>query len=1360
MRVLVLILSLFLSLQTVQANEEKTPLDIAYINSIPPYLYEVNDVSTGRIVHSLYSILGEKFSLRIGLQESTTERDSLSNVLIGTHPSIKSLPYVKAFTITTIPLVLFYSGHTISTIEEANTMKIGYVDFGMSSTTLQEYYPFLTIEVYSTVQKLISAMEEGTIQGCILPEATLSFFMKTTWKEFTSPIGYIGVNLYVHKDDTALLNEITSTFVERLVQEQAESSPFSYVVIFCLVLLLPFLLFFLYRRRDVLFPDALLRTTLEVTREVFFDHFLCTITKSGVITSVSSGIVDILGYEPDAIVGLSITTMQKEGPPFLLPPKNEMQHCTVMHINGTLIPLVFFPIKIITTDSGEHQYEFIVFNITQLVERQEYAFSIMSLYQTIFARAPIGIARYDVANASFVHINPILEVITKKNAKELTQSSLHDLIGSYAHTIIDKAKYGSVHEVISLQSDLQEKWIMVYANGLYIAQTYYIDMFFIDITELYQEKCDAETMRSHLQEIIDIFPEPTFILDKDRYITVWNKALESMTGVSAKAMVGKDDGSYSLPFYGSLRKMLCDTFYESDEIQDSSIEEQGAITIEAFCPNLSSGKYLWVSTTALRDKESKPIAVVQTMHDITKSKETIFALEQSKERYIMVLEASNKGVWEIDCETKVMHASAKCYEILDIEEGTPLSYTTLLSCIYPEYQEDIYSRMKLVLEGKIERTEFVFRMLISGTTVKWIESAVFANKNTTGDVTSIIGSLADITEHKEHENVTRIIFLVSNAVNIAREPKELFQAIHSILTRYVGYTNLVVALWNEKEQCMEYPYYYDEYCNKEEYTANRVTKESAPRPIADVFATGIQLVTVEEVEREGVIEESVWLATPLRVLDTIIGVIATHRIHTGQHIAIDTVYSNNDKELMVAIGEQIGIAVERYNSKEQLTAMALHDPLTGLPNRVLFSDRLDHAIRRVNRSADYRFAVFMLDLDRFKLINDTYGHNTGDLLLIEVANRIQPLLRSEDTFARLGGDEFAIILENIRSTHEVLAVAKRILRAIEQPLIIEGKELKTATSIGIVLDASRYDSAHTLLRDADIAMYDAKTNGKGRFRVFDQAMHQHMLEYVSLESELNNAIENNELFLEYQPIVDVGTLELMGFEALVRWNHPQRGVIYPDKFINIAEENGFIIKLGEWVLEEACRVMKEWDSTILTSHDFFMSINLSAKQAVQGNLASTVMDIIERTGVSPFQVNLEVTETTIMKDPKNAKMSFEELRSKGVRIAIDDFGSGYSSMTYLQRFPVDILKIDRAFVQNASVEDGGIEIVRAICALAHGLGMKVIAEGIENQEQLGIVKECSCDYIQGFLFSRPLAEEKAMQYLQNSLAHKEAQREQ
>lgn len=1353
MRVL-LLLSILFSYGFAQANEAKTTLDIAYTTAIAPYLYDVNEVTTGRLVHSIHSILGEEFILHIKHQDKASLERSHVDVVIGTAPSIESLPFIKAFTIATIPLTLFYSGDEITTIEEAKNMQIGYVDFGLSSVALQEYYPTLSITTYPTVQKLLSAMKEGEIQGCILPEATLSFFIQNQWKEFITPLGYIGINLYVQKDNTVLLNRITSLFVDRLMQEETQSSPVLYIVIFSLLLALLIILVLFYRRKHISFSDALRHTTMEITEQVFFDHFVCTITKSGIITSVSSGIMDILGYEPDAVVGISIKTMQKEGEPFVLPPKEEMQHCSIMHINGTLIPLVFFPIKVITTLGGESQYEFIVFNIGQLIERQEHAFSIMSLYQTIFARAPVGIARYDVSNTSFIHVNPVFEAMTHTSAKELNHYPLETLIGSVANTMIEKAKYGIVQELISLHHEGKEERYIVYGNGLYIANKYYIDMFFVDITDTYQEKQDITQQATYLQNIIDVLPAPTLILDKDKYITVWNNALEELTGVSSKVMIGKNDGSYSIPFYGSIRKMLCDIFYEKDELQDSSFNKDDTISIEAFCPNLGNGKYLWVGTKALHDTNGELICVIQTMHDITKSKEHVFSLEQSKERYATVLEASNEGIWEVDCETYTIHASAKCYEILGLEQGSHLDYSTLLSCVFPEYQEAICSRMQLLLEGKIERAEFVFRMFISESSVKWIQSAVFANKNTTGAVSSIIGSLADITEQKEHENTTRIIFLISNTVNIAREPKDLFQAIHSILTRYVGYTNLVVALWNEKENCLEYPYYFDEHCSKEEYIANRVTKENAPRPIADVFATNTQIVTVEQVDRGGFSEECVWLATPLRVFDSVIGVIATYKVHTTQR-AIDTIYSNNDKELMVAIGEQIGIAIERYNSREQLTAMALHDPLTGLPNRVLFSDRLEHAIRRVHRSADYRFAVFMLDLDRFKLINDTYGHNTGDLLLIEVARRIQPLLRSQDTFARLGGDEFAIILENINSTHEVIAVAKRILRAIEQPLVIEGKELKTGTSIGIVLDGSGYDSAHTLLRDADIAMYDAKTNGKGRYRIFDQPMHQQMLEYVSLESELNNAIENNELFLEYQPITDVETLTLMGFEALVRWNNPERGIVYPNKFINIAEENGFIIKLGEWVLEEACRVMKKWVDIVPESAQLCMSVNLSAKQAVQGNLTRVVMDIIDRTGVQPSQINLEVTETTIMKDPKNAKASFDELRKSGICISIDDFGSGYSSMTYLQRFKVDILKIDREFIQNASTEDGGIEIVRAICALAHGLGMKVIAEGVETQEQLDIVKECKCDYIQGFFFSRPLMEDKAFQYLQEHIAHSE-----
>ena len=273
MYVIILIISIILSFDSAQALEDKKTLDIAYMVAIPPYIYEVNEVITGQLVHSIYSILGEKFSVHITLHNQESVQQSPISVLIGSKPSVENLPFVKAFTITTIPLTLFYTGSPIRTIEDATSMKIGYVDFGLPGSTLQEYYPFLMIEIYPTVQSLLRAMEDGRVQGCILPEATLSFFTQKHWKQISTPVGYIGVNLYVQKDNTALLNTITSIFVERLIQEEPQSSPIPYVVIFCLLLFILFILFFLYRRKNIL-ADPLLHTTMEVTREVFFDHFL------------------------------------------------------------------------------------------------------------------------------------------------------------------------------------------------------------------------------------------------------------------------------------------------------------------------------------------------------------------------------------------------------------------------------------------------------------------------------------------------------------------------------------------------------------------------------------------------------------------------------------------------------------------------------------------------------------------------------------------------------------------------------------------------------------------------------------------------------------------------------------------------------------------------------------------------------------------------------------------------------------------------------------------------------------------------------------------------------------------------------
>lgn len=431
---------------------------------------------------------------------------------------------------------------------------------------------------------------------------------------------------------------------------------------------------------------------------------------------------------------------------------------------------------------------------------------------------------------------------------------------------------------------------------------------------------------------------------------------------------------------------------------------------------------------------------------------------------------------------------------------------------------------------------------------------------------------------------------------------------------------------------------------------------------------------------------------------------------------------------------------DRKQLEEQLLHAAFHDSLTGLPNRAYFLDRTSHALARAKR-LDMPIAVLFLDLDNFKVINDSFGHTLGDELLTRVAQILRLRVREGELLTRLGGDEFAVLLEDTGDIDSAARVAERLLEALHEPLMLSGRQVFVSASAGIVSSAPRHSTPEDLLRDADIALYRAKDAGKQQFAIFEESMHADVTDRLELESDLRRALVNDEFVLEYHPKFDLATRALVGVEALIRWEHPTRGRISPATFIPIAEESGLILPIGRWVLREACTQAAAW-CHVCHVHDgaksFMVSVNLSGRQFADPNLVEYVSSILVGSGLHPACLGLEITESAVMDDVELARSRLQELKGLGVGLGIDDFGTGYSSMAYLKRFPLDVLKIDRSFVNSlgSSAEDRAI--VSATITLAHALGLRVVAEGIETEEQLTELQRLGCDVAQGFFFSRPV----------------------
>jgi len=435
--------------------------------------------------------------------------------------------------------------------------------------------------------------------------------------------------------------------------------------------------------------------------------------------------------------------------------------------------------------------------------------------------------------------------------------------------------------------------------------------------------------------------------------------------------------------------------------------------------------------------------------------------------------------------------------------------------------------------------------------------------------------------------------------------------------------------------------------------------------------------------------------------------------------------------------------LQRQKLEKRLRHDALHDSLTGLPNRSLFMKQIQKCLDNVIDNVNEQFAILFIDLDRFKVINDSLGHLAGDELLISCAQRLQNCLSTKGAICRLGGDEFTILLEQIASVKNAIAVAEKILQEFSTPFDLGNRSLMITVSIGIVMGNSEYHQEIDLLRDADTALYRAKELGKARYEIFTQQMYLDAMRRLELENELRQAIFNEKLILYYQPIISLDNLELKGFEALVRWQHPVRGIISPGEFIPLAEETGLIVALGEWVMHKACHQLYLWHNQLPNATTLTMSINVAGEQLHDPQFLENVDRIIASTKVSSQQLKFEITESMLIEDTKQVIAVLQKIKSRQIQISIDDFGTGYSSLSYLPQFPIDILKIDRSFVNVMNTDQQNLEVVKTIIVLAQVLDMKIIAEGIETKLQSDTLKSLNVELGQGYLFSKPLKPEQA-----------------
>ena len=697
-----------------------------------------------------------------------------------------------------------------------------------------------------------------------------------------------------------------------------------------------------------------------------------------------------------------------------------------------------------------------------------------------------------------------------------------------------------------------------------------------------------------------------------------------------------------------------------------------------------------------------------SVEDITAQKQAEQALRDSEERYRNLFENANDVIYTMDLAGRYTSVNKVGEQVTGYSQAE-LCRMNFSQLVAPEHLALSRGMMERKLTGG-EATTFYEIEIVNRTGERVLLEVSTQLIYQHGRPVGVQGIARDITERKraeaalrESEERYRELFENANDIVYTHDLKGNFTSLNKTGERVTGYTRA----------------------------------EAVELNMAQVVAPEYLQMAREMIGRKQAASESTIYE---------LEIIAKDGGRVPLEISTRLIFQDGRPVGVQGIARDI---TERKQADERLRQHALSDALTGLPNRVLFTDHLHLAVEQARRHPDQRFAVLFLDLDRFKMINDSLGHTVGDQLLIAIARQLESCLRAGDTVARLGGDEFAILLNDIEHFDDAIRVAERVLRELKLPFNLDGHEVFTTASIGIALSNNRYETAEAVLRDADTAMYRAKAEGKARYEVFDMVMHARVVALLQLENDLRRAIEREEFCLHYQPIVALTDGRVTGFEALVRWQHPERGLVQPAEFIPVAEETGLIIPLGRWVLRAACAQMKLWQALSPEHAQLKLSVNLSGKQFAQTDLCEQIEHTLAVTNFDPRCLQLEITESVLMENARSIVPMLARMRALGVELAIDDFGTGYSSLSYLRRFPIHTLKIDRSFIMRD--DDENREIVRTIILLARNMRKDVIAEGIETPAQLATLRQLDCTYAQGYLFSRPQDAAQTEQLLKHAL---------
>lgn len=899
-----------------------------------------------------------------------------------------------------------------------------------------------------------------------------------------------------------------------------------------------------------------------------------------------------------------------------------------------------------------------------------------------------------------IYVNPAFEVMTGYQAHEVIGYNCRFLQGADVHQ----------PALAELRSALQEhrechvilrnyrKDGTLFWNELYVAPVFdaegYLTHFVGIQTDITQRKQSEEALRQQedqYRRIVETATEGIWVLDHEHQTSFVNHQMAKMLGYSITEMMGETLFSFMDE--------------EGIAITNAHLERrrQGIIETHDFKFRRKDGTELWaiVSTAPFFDPQGQYAGVLGMITDITERKQAEAALQDSEQRLNSILHSLEDVVWSTsDTGFELFYLNSAAEKIYGRSVAEFLQNPNLwLEVVHPDDRDRVLTESQAMLETGSKDLEY--RIIRPDGEIRWLRDRCQSICDISSKTCRLDGIATDITKRRQAEDALR-------------KSEEQFRLIFELAPIGIALNTLDGRFLRVNQA----------FCEVMGYTAEELLNLS----FADITHPDD-------------------LGTDLTF---------THQLIWGKltHFQIEKRYLAKDGKVVIALLQatlirdaagnplhtiaQVVDITDRKRMEDQLAYDAFHDALTGLPNRLLFMDRLRHVLVRNQRACNQHFAVLFLDLDRFKVVNDSLGHLVGDQLLVAISQRLQACLRPGDTVARLGGDEFTILLDPIKGAGDATHVAERIHQAIQLPFSLDGHEIYTSVSIGIALNDACYAQPDEVLRNADTALYRAKAQGRACYAIFNAEMHNRAVALLQLETDLRRAIERQELRVFYQPIISLATGKLSGFEALVRWQHPEKGLISPADFIPVAEETGLIIAIGQWVLWESCQQLRQWQLAFPSAVSLHVNVNLSSKQFSQPDLIHQIAQVLRQTELAPECLKLEITESGIMENASSAATLLQQLKALGVQLCIDDFGTGYSSLSRLHQFPIDTLKIDRSFIRTMTSGGENAEIVQAILTLSQNLEMEVVAEGVETDEQLQQLRELHCEYGQGYFFAKPL----------------------